>query len=176
MNIDPQNPYAAPATDSFIPQSVAERHLPATLGQRFGGAFLDGLITVLIMGILVGIFVALGFFGESWILGMKTMRMVILTGFVSFGMFVLVQFPFLKATGQTIGKKAMKTKIVTLSGEKPSMADLILKRYAFMHLIRVIPFAGKLLSLINILCVFGKDRSCIHDMVAGTKVVQTQSW
>ncbi len=176
MNIEPQNPYAAPTTDSFIPKSVTERHLPATLWQRFGGAFVDGLVTALIMGILIGIFSAFGFFGESWILGMKTTRMVILTGFVSFGLFVLIQYPFLNATGQTIGKKVMKTKIVTLSGEKPSMADLILKRYAFMHLVRVIPFVGKLLSLINVLCVFGKDRSCIHDMVAGTKVVQTQSW
>ncbi len=175
MNLDPQNPYAAPQTDSFIPQSIAERHLPATLWQRFAGAFVDGLITGVIMAVLIGIFIALGLFGDSWVLGMKTTSMIIVTGFVSFGLFVLVQFPFLKATGQTIGKKVMKTKIVTLSGEKPSMQDLILKRYAFMHLIRVIPFVGKLLSLINVLCVFGSSRSCIHDMVAGTKVVQTQS-
>lgn len=75
--------------------------------------------------------------------------------------------------GQTFGKMIMKTKIVTLDGHKPSLLRLLLLRY--------IPFWtsdwfldnwSSAISLVNVLFIFRLDHRCLHDHLAGTKVVK----
>jgi len=95
----------------------------------------------------------------------------IVVGLIGFAVFLGINWKSLNATGQTIGKKVAKTRIVTLQDEKPIIADLI-KRYAFYNLVGIIPFVGWIVSLVNVLYVFKSDRRCIHDIVAKTKVVQ----
>ena len=90
---------------------------------------------------------------------------------IVFGLFVLVQFRFLKATGQTLGKKLAKTRIVTMAGEKPELSKLLINRYGFMNLVGLIPLVGSWIALVDILFIFRKDRRCIHDLIAGTRVV-----
>jgi len=34
-----------------------------------------------------------------------------------------------------------------------------------------VPWVGGLLGIIDVLFIFGKDRCCIHDKIAGTKVI-----
>lgn len=92
-------------------------------------------------------------------------------GALSIAVFVLIQGKFLSKSGQTIGKKALGIKIVTLSGELPSVKDHLIKRYGVYLIIGQIPVVGSLLSIVNILFIFGKDKRCVHDLIAGTSVV-----
>lgn len=86
--------------------------------------------------------------------------------------FVVVNGKLLVTEGQTIGKQIMEIKMVTLSGELPGVKQHLLKRYGVYFLLGQIPFAGRVLSIINVLLIFGKQKRCGHDLVAGTKVVK----
>ena len=84
----------------------------------------------------------------------------------------LMNFQLLTQQGKTIGKKALGIKIVTLDGELPTAGNHLLKRYAAYFLPGQIPFVGQFISLINILFIFGGEKRCAHDYIAGTKVVE----
>ena len=85
--------------------------------------------------------------------------------------FFLINGKFLLKNGQTLGKKALDIKIVDLEGRLPSVQKHLLARYAVYFIPGQIPFVGQFLSIINILFIFGNEKRCIHDYVAGTKVV-----
>ena len=65
-----------------------------------------------------------------------------------------------------------KTRIVTLDGRLPSMVDLVFKREASFTFIAEIPVVGLYLLLIDILFIFSRQRRCIHDLIAGTRVIK----
>jgi len=87
-----------------------------------------------------------------------------------FAFFALLNFYFLYRDGQTLGKKLANIKIVTLNDE-PIKVSHILKRYGFYWGIGYIPGVGDLLGIINVLLIFGKQKRCGHDLVAGTRVI-----
>jgi uncharacterized RDD family membrane protein YckC len=41
-------------------------------------------------------------------------------------------------------------------------------------IIGAVPMFGGLYSIADVLFIFGKDRRCLHDLLAGTRVVQGQ--
>jgi uncharacterized RDD family membrane protein YckC len=86
--------------------------------------------------------------------------------------FLLIHGYFLKQNGQTLGKKLTGIRITDLRGNVPRFGTLILLRYVPMTFVPLIPFLGGPLSSIDILFIFRKDRRCIHDLIAGTKVVE----
>lgn len=90
---------------------------------------------------------------------------------ISWIVFALINGKFLLANGQTIGKKAMEIRIVDLEGNVPVL-NTLLARYAVYFVPGLIPFAGGLFSLVNILFIFGEEKRCLHDQVAKTKVVK----
>lgn len=92
-------------------------------------------------------------------------------GIVGIVVYFLINWNFLNSAGQTVGKKVMNIKVVTLEGELPTMSNHFLKRYAVYFLPGQVPVAGQLFSIVNILFIFGPQRRCIHDFAAGTKVV-----
>ena len=73
--------------------------------------------------------------------------------------------------GQTIGKVIMSTKIVDLSGNTPNLGKLLVLRYLVPGIVTQIPIIGGLASLANALFIFGKERRCLHDYIAGTRVI-----
>jgi uncharacterized RDD family membrane protein YckC len=85
--------------------------------------------------------------------------------------FVVLNGKLLLKKGQTIGKRALGIKIVTLSDELPSFKKHLLKRYGLYFALGHIPLIGQLLSTINVLIIFSKQKRCGHDIVADTKVV-----
>jgi uncharacterized RDD family membrane protein YckC len=74
--------------------------------------------------------------------------------------------------GQTIGKKALKIKVVTTEGELPPAFPHFAKRYAVFYGLGYIPYVGNLLSFINLALIFDKRKLAGHDRFAGTKVVE----
>jgi uncharacterized RDD family membrane protein YckC len=52
---------------------------------------------------------------------------------------------------------------------------VILMRYFPIWVVSLIPFVGAFLILIDLLSIFRSDQRCIHDWLAGTRVVAV-SW
>lgn len=95
----------------------------------------------------------------------------LMIGALALFVFLIINFQLLAKNGQTIGKKLLGIKIVDLNGDLPTMKKHFFKRYAVYFLPGQIPVAGQLISIINILFIFGKQKRCGHDYIAGTKVV-----
>ncbi len=85
--------------------------------------------------------------------------------------FTLIQFKPLMANGQTWGKKLCGIRIVDLQGQVPTLSTLLFKRYFPVQVVGVIPCVGSVLVLVDTLMIFRGDHRCLHDMVAGTRVV-----
>jgi uncharacterized RDD family membrane protein YckC len=161
------NPYSAPQS------VVADYGQPAQIelagrGMRLVGAIID---TIILMTLLVPIMFASGFMsmamsGQQPGFGFQAGMTV-----VSFVVFVLVQGYFLNQSGQTIGKKLLGMKIVDVDGNKPDFVKLLGQRYGVVYAVQLIPVLGSLFGLINVLFIFREDRRCIHDLIAGTRVV-----
>lgn len=168
--MDDHNPYASPETDPTLPVPVdGDQLVMATRSARFTGALIDGLVG---LALTIPLSFALQFVGLTGPLMELDEVQWMIHSAIHFPLYIAIQWKFLKSTGQTIGKKVAKTRIVTMKGEKPSMVDLVLKRDAFYTGIGMIPMVGEYLALADVLLIFRKDRRCIHDWVAGTRVVQ----
>ncbi|ASP47327.1 RDD family protein [Cognaticolwellia beringensis] len=78
--------------------------------------------------------------------------------------------------GQTIGKHYMSIRIENLDGSKATLSTIYLKRMLPMQLIGFVPSVGQFISgIVNPLFIFGKQRRCLHDYVAKTKVSYTDT-
>lgn len=88
-----------------------------------------------------------------------------------FLLFLLVNGYPLLTRGQTIGKIAMKTRIVDLNGNIPGFGKIVLLRYLVPSLVVQIPLLGNLFGLVDSLFIFGAECRCVHDYIAGTKVI-----
>jgi len=135
---------------------------------RLGGALIDSFIA---MVIIVPIMLATGVFqqasrGEPMSLGQQAAFFV-----VGFLVFLILNGYLLFKRGQTIGKVVVKTRIVDLTGDIPDFGKLLVLRYLVIGLVAQIPIIGGLVGLVNALCIFGKERRCLHDYIAGTRVM-----
>jgi uncharacterized RDD family membrane protein YckC len=80
----------------------------------------------------------------------------------------ILQWILLSLRGQTLGKIAMGVQIVDqLDGSNPGFFKAVVLRLLVRRLLSIIP----LFALIDVLFILGEDRRCIHDLIAGTKVV-----
>jgi len=145
-----------------VPSNLASRW------KRLGGAMIDSVIA---MVIFVPIMLATGalqrtFSGEEMTIGEQAGFFVV--GWV---VFLVLNGYLLFTRGQTIGKIAVKTKIVDLSGNIPNFGKLLVLRYLVRGFVHHIPFIGNLAGLVNVLFIFGKKRRCVHDYLAGTIVI-----
>lgn len=92
--------------------------------------------------------------------------------FTAVGIFVylLVNGYHLWYFGQTLGKKMMRIAIVDANDRVPSFSKIVGLRYIPFQLAGAIPGLA-LISLIDVLLIFRTDRRCLHDMLAGTRVI-----
>lgn len=160
------NPYAPPVTPVEIvhdqnssipsPANYASRWL------RLGGAIIDGIVALCVGGVI-------GFFLGVFVPGILTSEFTLTV--IVFIAYMAVQFPFWKSRAQSIGKIVTGTQIVKLDGEKADVVTIAFKRYSIMSLLGVLPVIGGVIGLVNALCIFREEHNCLHDDVAGTRVV-----
>jgi uncharacterized RDD family membrane protein YckC len=167
-----ENPYEAPSVTEVMAETTQATGELAGLGDRFLGAFIDGLINGAFAIIMALGLIATGFLGSMAEYGQLNFLATLVLTLVGFAFYIGINWKFLSTSGQTIGKRVAKTRIVTMDGRVPSMVDLVGKRYAFFSLIGVIPVVGAFISLANILFIFGRERRCLHDLIAGTRVIK----
>jgi uncharacterized RDD family membrane protein YckC len=141
-------------------------------GSRLGAVIID---SILIIPILIGIAIGTGFWDNFLYRGMHGIPLSLNEKLIIFligqSLFLILNGILLTNHGQTIGKRIMKVKIVDLDGQHVGILKLYSLRYLVFSLVSQIPVAGGLLSLVNVLFIFGKERKCLHDILAGTKVV-----
>jgi uncharacterized RDD family membrane protein YckC len=170
--MDPQqNPYQTPQS------SLNEFHYsggddePADRGIRLVASLIDAAI---MFALMVPIMLAGGYLDQilqAYRAGEGTLGLQFMWGMIGIIVSFLVQAYPLNASGQTWGKKVMRIKIVDMDGLQPSLAELLGKRYLFAQGIGLIPCLGMVVQLVDVLMIFRDDRRCLHDQIAGTKVV-----
>jgi uncharacterized RDD family membrane protein YckC len=76
--------------------------------------------------------------------------------------------------GQTLGKRALSTRVVSAYDGSPVRPAAAVKRAAVYALIPVIPLLGTFFALLNELwLLWDRRRQCLHDKAARTIVVRT---
>jgi len=161
-----ENIYKSPESEINV-NSSNEPEL-ATRIRRLWASMIDGF-TIAIVTIPAMYFTG-GFDGISE--GVKpAFTYTLLFGLLGIIIFFMINLKSLKTTGQTLGKKVAGIKVVTQDGELPTLRKHFLKRYSVYFVPGQIPVVGQILSTLNILFIFGKNKRCVHDIAAGTKVV-----
>jgi uncharacterized RDD family membrane protein YckC len=101
----------------------------------------------------------------------------------SFAVFTAMQGYLLATRGQTIGKWLVGTRIVRADNDEvPTLARTLGLRYGTLAIGPVATLAALILNgaILNVFIVFGlidlafivrRDRRCLHDLIARTKVV-----
>jgi uncharacterized RDD family membrane protein YckC len=171
-----ENPYAPPTSD------VNEGQVPAPAagqlaerGTRLVAAIVDGLLyVVVVIPALID-----GFQSGAFSEGSST---ALFRAFVSGGLglisgvawigLVIFQAYLIATTGQSIAKKLFKIKIVKIDDTPVNFVSGVLVRNWLMMVLQQIPVVNMILPLADALFIFRQDRRCIHDLIAGTKVIQ----
>lgn len=163
----PNNPYEPPKSDLTPQPNPNDVVVLATRGSRFGAALLDGLILLVI---LIPVQYMLGVY-DGFPNIQPTLTDQLLGGLAGIAAYTIINGKFLAENGQTLGKKALGIRIVNMDGSKPTLVDIVVKRYTPLTFIGLVPVVGPFLGLINALLIFGGAHRCGHDLIAGTKVI-----
>lgn len=154
--MDQGGAYASEFDDEEILADRGTRFVARLIdGGLFLGAFLPGYVMVLmaegnrdigpvlaLVGLVVLAVGTIGLIGYQWFL--------------------------LSTQGQTLGKKWMSVRIVKVDGSRVDFLSAVILRNWVLSFINA--FVG-ILGLIDALMIFSNDRRCLHDHIAGTKVV-----
>lgn len=163
------NPYQPPQMYT-VPVSQASAHPElASRMARLGAHLIDVVIS---MAITVPIAFATGYF-ERVMKQQVTIQEILLQLMIGFGAYLIVHGYLLATQGQTVGKMLVGVRIVDYTdGEIIPIGRQLLMRDLIMTVIAMIPFVGGLISLVGICLIFGAEQRCLHDLLAGTKVVK----
>jgi len=163
---------ATPGTPIAVTAPVAAYSglAPADLGARFLAQLIDGLTSL--VAALPG--AALLFIGAAGGNGMTPLAIgggILMC--ICLVTLLVFQIYLLSTRGQTIGKKLMDIRIVSFDDESnPGFVKAFLLRAFVNGLIGAVPFVGFIYSITDICFIFRDDRRCLHDLLAGTKVVK----
>ncbi len=167
------NPYAPPRSNVQSLDLDSSAIELADRGTRLGASLLDGLITGLpTFGLAMALLFAFGY-GFLEPLPLRT-HVVFVLGALVIGAAVhlAINGYLLLKHGQTVGKRICGIRIVRADGSHPSLWDSFGKRHLPVMIASQIPFIGGLVSLVDACFIFREDRRCLHDLIAGTRVVR----
>ncbi len=140
----------------------------AKRSDRFLGALIDAILGGIVM---VPFFFITGFFDKI----MSGSTTIFDTAILAVGgvvIYALLHGYLLANEGQTIGKKIIGTRIVSIeTHEILPLGEILALRYLPTVLANSIPLIGPFLSLADALFIFRSDKRCIHDIIAKTIVV-----
>lgn len=176
----PGNPYLSSYAEPFAEQRG--RYPLASLGKRFAGgmfdafapgvALLPGLVLMLVGSDFIQAiaeerdpqqFGPLAFVGVGWIF------------FVTLA-FTITNIVLLATRSQSLGKYLLKMQIHSMETDEPAgfVKSFLLRALLngfIAGIVGCIPFMGLVYQLIDYCLIFRDDRRCLHDLIAGTKVV-----
>lgn len=159
-------------TDKAETSAYTTEVIPASRWPRFLAFIIDGVITA---AIIAPIFMYTDCFQQTLDTGVIDPREAA-NFYVYIGlMFLLVHGYLLHKKGQTIGKHLMEIAIVDMEGKPIGLYKIVGKRMVPMIAFTIIPITGHLISLLDSLFIFRKNRRCFHDLIASTQVVSVSA-
>jgi len=144
----------------------------ASFGRRFAAILIDGLLVtlpVLIPAALVYLLLSLANAQDRMLEALRR-EAAFSAGFLTLGVGVLYSLYeglMLASSGQTVGKRAMRVKVVTAQG-----GDITAGQAWSRAVLRQILVLAPGMGLIDYLAAFGLERATLHDRVAKTRVVK----
>jgi uncharacterized RDD family membrane protein YckC len=84
------------------------------------------------------------------------------------------QWFLIATTGQSLGKRWCRIKIVRSESHPVGFVHGVLLREWVRILVGFVPFVGMALTVLDDLFVFRADRRCLHDLIAGTRVIDVR--
>ncbi|MEM7474698.1 MAG: RDD family protein [Planctomycetota bacterium] len=166
--------YQVVSQESAVPMAEMDfaGYQNASLLARLGAAIIDGLYST--VAALLGV---LAVFGSMRIGLYNTQDFLVLLENPPTEAYLIVYFPLLLAQiiqwnliatrGQSVGKFICCIRIVTMHGRLPGFLQGVVIRNWLTYLFSGIPF----FSLIDIAFIFTDSHRCLHDHMAGTRVV-----
>jgi uncharacterized RDD family membrane protein YckC len=179
------NPYRAPASE-IDPRPPAEAGGPlATRNQRFGGATVDGLLALVAYAIVYfGMSLAdvAATEGNLFRLYFRSGGWGLASGAAVLGLSIL-QWYLITTRGQTLGKMVANSRIVRLDGQPVDfLHGVALRNWVIALPSWLLPLVGisttgglghlmTAVGIVDALFIFRADHRCLHDLMAGTKVI-----
>lgn len=138
----------------------------ASISRRFAALMIDGLVLA-IPFILLVILVAvpMGLMGTEENMPLALFAQLVLSMMLG-TVYILYEGLMLASGGQTVGKKAMNLKVVTAEGNDIARSQAW-TRAVSRQLLGLVPCLG----LVDYLVAFGQEKTCVHDIMAKTRVV-----
>jgi uncharacterized RDD family membrane protein YckC len=167
------NPYAPPtvATDLLPFDTNYGAGIPAERGTRLAAHMVDGLL--FIPTLIPGAIAFFAFFADSSDSSMEELSTLLTFYGLILPLPLLLasyQWYLVAKTGQSFAKRWFKIRIVRLDGSLPGFVNgVLLRSWVIQALNSVCGFVG----LIDALMIFGEESRCLHDQIAGTKVIKT---
>lgn len=185
-----ENPFApprAPVQDHF---DRPGEMVTATRASRFL-AFLVDVSPGFAIGIVAAIMAAVmmpGVFSGHFdprTAGVATFGLFFLVVFVGVIAWTVWSIVLVYRYGQTVGKKAMGIRVVRMDGSRVSFARFFFLRglaigvaswiVSMVGLAMHQHWLGNLVTLVDVLLIFGAAHRCLHDYIADTRVVTAAS-
>lgn len=140
--------------------------IPAERLDRLWASLIDrGILLPLVFG--AAIFMPAMKDSPGMAFGLIAISVLVILAYAGYQIYLLTTL------GQTIGKRIMGIRIVLVADESNGGFVInVLLRGVLTGALSVIPFVGVLFALTNICFIFRDDRRCIHDLIAGTRVVK----
>ena len=181
-------PIAFVATAPFIATSADDAATPAAesapLLMRFLAALIDGTLkTLCYLPISLALFHAMMEQAQTGtqlsFVEMARMTTAVVDAkvgeaFPFFTLLLLVQLFLLTRRGQSVGKLLLHLRIVRAPDNSPvGFLRAFLLRGSVPFLIEQIPLLGFAFWVVDSCFIFRHDRRCLHDLLAGTKVIRS---
>ncbi|HIC35962.1 MAG TPA: RDD family protein [Gammaproteobacteria bacterium] len=139
-------------------------------GRRLGAYLIDSIIAGIVLAVVA--YLNLGISFADITRDPMTQQMPIAGSIGFLVIFMAINSYLLVTKGQTLGKRMLGIRIVdAVSNGAATAVKLLGLRYVLVLLVMAIPMIGQALGLIDVLFIFRSDRRCVHDLLAGTKVV-----
>jgi uncharacterized RDD family membrane protein YckC len=166
------NPYAPPGSAPPAPPPDADPRQPvlATRWQRFAATLVDNLVTA---AVAIPLFIFMNLLGNTDHPDQDSFLLTVIQVLVGIVAYMVLNGWLLATRAQTIGKRLLGTRIVTLDGRPASLDVIVLRRLAPLWVLSAIPVVSAF-GLVDVLFIFREDHRCIHDHLAGTMVVRAR--
>lgn len=165
-----ERPYCAPCKFEDV-RNLLSGIVPGALdlasrGRRFAGLWLDGFITGMASyALIIPLVLAVGAAGAMG--GKPPVWLVFVMYPIFLGVPVVYEALMLQRRGQTVGKMALGVKVVTPDGGDISKGQAWGR--AVLKLI-----LGSCMGIDYLPAFFTHDRTCLHDLIAKTRVVRVR--
>ena len=165
----PNNPYQPPTT-GVLPTAPSQpgSGQDATRGSRLAATMLDSL---LLLSVMVPMQWAAGVY-DNFAAYQKDHLSQVLWGLVGVAIMLSINGYLLATRAQTVGKVALGIKIITTDGKNADFWRIVTRRLLPINVLSFIPVVGAFVPMADCIAIFGKQKRCLHDRLADTRVVR----